>query len=69
MFDWLKKLFGEGMIRFEMTTADGRTGIGKVPYIGDLSTIDTNEFKRDMIAQSFVKYGERVVDVKIVGYY
>lgn len=69
MFDWFKKLFGEGMIRFEMTTADGRTGVGKVSYIGDLSTLDREEFKRDMIRQSFVQHGERVVDVKIIGYY
>lgn len=69
MFSFIRRMFGEGMIRFEMTTADGRKGTGKVTYEGDISTLDPKEFEQDMIRQSFVRYGERVVEVKILGWY
>ncbi len=68
MFDFIRKLFGEGTIRFEMVTRDGRKGVGKVPYMGNISTIDSEEFEMEMIDKCYVKYGERVVGVKITGY-
>jgi len=69
MFDWIKRLFGEGMIRFEMVTADGRKVIGRVPYIGDIQTLDTEEVAFDLINQCRVRYGEHVVKVRILDWY
>ena len=34
MFDWLKRLFGEGKFRIEGETTDGQTFTMKMPYIG-----------------------------------
>ena len=67
--DWLKRLFGEGKIRVEMITADGRKGVGVIPYTGDISELDATEFKRDVIEQIWVSKGERVKEVTIVGWY
>jgi hypothetical protein len=67
--DWLKRWFGEGKIRIEMVTVDGRKAVGTVPYIGDISTLDPAEFKRDVINQAWVNKGERVKDVTILGWY
>ena len=69
MFEWIRKQFGEGKIRFEMITADGRRGTGTVTYTGDINTLDAEEFKQDMIRRCWVDKGERVREVKIVGYY
>jgi len=69
MFDWIRKQFGEGKIRFEMITVDGRKGAGTVTYTGDISTLNSTEFKQDMIRQAWVNNGERVKEVKILGYY
>lgn len=35
MFDWIKRLYGEGVVHFTFETVDGRTGTGKIPYIGE----------------------------------
>lgn len=67
--DWLRRWFGEGKIRFEMVTVDGRKAVGTVPYIGDIGTLDAAEFKRDMINQAWVNKGERVKEVTILGWY
>ncbi len=35
MFDFIKRLFGEGVLHFTFNTADGRGGTGKISYIGE----------------------------------
>jgi hypothetical protein len=35
MFDSIKKLFGDGVVHFTFETADGKSGKGKIPYIGE----------------------------------
>ena len=69
MFDFIKRLFGKGVIRCELRTADGRKGTAKIPYIGDFSTLDMPEFIQHVIKQAWINNGERVVDVKIIGWY
>lgn len=69
MFDWIKKLFGEGKIRVEFTDESGKEFIGKVPYIGDITTIEEEELKEEISNQWLVKTGARIVDFKIVGWY
>jgi len=59
MFDWIKKLFGEGKVRVEFTLTDGRTGVAKAKYIGDPSTFDVEEFK----ARIYVEYGASVKSI------
>jgi hypothetical protein len=67
MFDFIKKLFGEGIIRADIVLDDGRTGTVKLPYIGDIDTLDPAEFKQEVANQCWVKNGQRVVKVTIVG--
>ena len=69
MFDWLKRCCGEGKIRVEITMDDGSTGIAKVPYIGDITTMDTEEVKTLVTNIAFVEYGKIVTNVKILGHY
>jgi hypothetical protein len=69
MFDFIKRMFGEGKIRAEIICADGTEGIVKMDYIGDLSTLDLDEFAAKVKQQVFVKYGRQVVKVNILGAY
>lgn len=69
MFDFITRMFGEGKIRAEIICADGTEGIVKVPYIGDLSTLDIDEFTADVKRKVYVEYGRRVVKVNILGAY
>jgi len=59
IFDGIKKLFGEGRLRVEFTTEDGRQGVAKANYIGDPSTFDRNQFKQRI----FVETGQRVSSI------
>lgn len=63
--NWFKKLFGEGKIRFEFETADGRKGTGKMPYIGQYIEADAIAAIRE---QMLVKHGVYLTNVKIVAY-
>jgi len=67
MFDWFEKLFGEGKIRVECVLSDGRKCTVKMPYIGDINTMDKEEVLN--IAENWVKneHGFIVVSAKIVG--
>ena len=69
MFDWIKKLFGEGKIRLEFTDNTGKVYVGRVPYIGDIDTLDVEELRDQVSKQWFVEHGTRIVDFKILGYY
>jgi len=69
MFDSIKRWFGEGKIRTEVTMDDGSTGTVKVPYIGDISTLDVLELKTTIKRRLLVEHGKKVVDVKIIGWY
>lgn len=62
MFDWIKKLFGEGKIRAEFELADGRSGIAKVPYIGQY---DENKMLAHIKNSMQVEYGSKVTSLKI----
>ena len=68
MFDWYKKLFGEGVMRFEVMTSDARPGVVKIKYIGDINTVDMEEVKFRIRNECLVKYGEEVVSVKYIGH-
>lgn len=69
MFDWFKKLYGEGKIRADVTLSDGTTAVVRVPYIGDLSTLDRDEFEQDIIRKIWVEHGRRATSVTITGFY
>lgn len=65
MFDWFKRLFGEGYIHFTGKTVDGKSMKGKIEYTGDVSTLDTNELEDTIRVQCWQKYGERVSTIEI----
>jgi len=66
MFDWLKSLFGEGKVRIEFTTFEGRNGIARVPYIGSYDEVDLlKQFKRVMK----VDHGLTVRTATVLGNY
>jgi hypothetical protein len=69
MFDFIKRLFGEGKIRIEAETLDGRGVVLKVPYIGDIDTLDVEELKLDLMHRCYVEHGERIHKLQITGYY
>jgi hypothetical protein len=69
MFDAIKRLFGEGKIRAEAETIDGRKVTLKVPYIGDINTLDVEEFKVEVRRMCFVEHGEHIQNIRITGYY
>ena len=64
MFDWFRKLFGEGTARFEVVLDDGRTATVKMPYIGTWDLIDATEALENQI---LVDYGVGVKSVKFIG--
>lgn len=67
MFDWIKKLYGEGKIRVECVLSGGRKCTVKMPYVGDIDTMD--EIEVIQTAKDYVKveHGLIVVSAKIVG--
>ena len=70
MFDWFKKMCGEGKIRVEGELVDGSTFTAKIPYIGDISTLNKNELFLNIRQTMLVEHG-KVVDMKslkIIGY-
>jgi hypothetical protein len=68
MLDFIKRMFGEGEIRARIACDDGSTGTAKVPYIGDIETMNEAELSETIRQQVFVKYGKRVTSVNIIGW-
>lgn len=66
---FLKRLFGEGVIRFEGVTADGTKFTAKVGYEGSLDTLDKHEMEEYVKNRVFVETGKQIKTVKIVGMY
>lgn len=63
MFDWIRKLFGEGYITFSMVLEDGRTAPGRVPYIGDINTLCLHEMRLRIIQEAWKNHQVRVISV------
>ncbi len=68
MFDAIKRLFGEGKIRFEADYEGGTVTI-KVPYIGDINTLDEAEMIGLIKRRIFVEHGVHVFNVRMTGHY
>lgn len=66
MFDWIRRLFGEGKIRVKFTDESGKEFVGRVPYIGDISTLDQHELRTEVSNQWVAKTGCRIIDFKII---
>jgi hypothetical protein len=65
MFDFIKKMYGEGKIRFKAEFDDGRVADITVSYIGDLST-----YRKKYIANRLeVEYGGKIKSLVKVGAY
>jgi hypothetical protein len=62
-------MFGEGKIRVEITFDDGSHASAKVPYIGDINTLDVVELKNHVKRLCLVEYGRRATGVNIIGWY
>lgn len=67
MFDWLKKLFGEGKFRVEFETTDGRKMVGRLPYIGCPES--ELEILRLAAGHLAVQDGIRVRWIRVVSFY
>lgn len=63
MFDWLKKLFGEGHIYCDIECADGTIGRAKAPYVGDPDTLDREEYIKQLKSEIWFKKGKVVTKV------
>ena len=66
MFDWIKRLFGEGYIYATFECTDGSKGRSRVPYIGDINTLDRNEIIQNIKREVFFKSGKTVKTVTII---
>lgn len=62
----IKRLFGEGKIRVEGETEDGRTFVTKIPYVGDPSTMTPREIIQHVKNEIRVEHGLRVKSARIV---
>ena len=69
IFDSIKRLFGEGVIRIEGTLTDGTSFVAKQPYIGDRSEMTDKEIILDVANRIYVESGRIVLNAKIVGEY
>ena len=70
MFNWIKKQFGEGRILIEGALVDGTTFTAKIPYIGDINTLDEGELF-DKLRRDIRVNHNKIVDVstlRIVDY-
>lgn len=66
MFDWIKRLFGEGTIYFDFVCEDGSAGRGKSPYIGDPGTFDIVCYREQIKSEIWHQYGKRVTQISNV---
>lgn len=66
MFDWLKKLFGEGYIYSEFTYGDGKKGKARAPYIGDPETFDEAEYIQALREEVYFKHNICISNVRTV---
>jgi len=74
IIDSFKSLFGKGKIRIKMTLNDNSVRFAKVPYVGDINTLDKTKFIADIKNRCFVDYGFTPKKIEIVvlmksGYY
>jgi hypothetical protein len=67
MFDFIKRLYGQGFIRCECTDTDGRVFLMKIPYIGDYNTIDKVELREHAASQYQSQTGRVLKSFAIVG--
>jgi hypothetical protein len=66
MFDFIKKLFGEGVVHFTFETVDGRGGKGKIPYIGEY---DEAEIRLAIRKTLRVEHNVTVSNLEIVAHH
>lgn len=69
MFDFVKRMFGEGKIRVEIEFDDGSTAVGLIPYIGDINTLGKAKLEEYVVRVCLVEFGKRVTNIKIIGAY
>jgi hypothetical protein len=65
MLNWLKSLFGEGMVRLEIETAEGKIGVLKSKYVGCADT--EIELLTEIVNGVFVEKGIKLKRARIVG--
>jgi len=63
MFDWWKRLFGEGYIYAEFTCTDGTNGRSRESYIGDPATFDSDEYVAKLKQEIWYKHRRRIMVV------
>jgi hypothetical protein len=65
VFDFIKRMFGEGKIRAEFICSDGTSGSVKAPYIGQYIESEVLEHLKNAIE---VEYGKKITHIKIVAH-
>ena len=69
MFDWFKRLFGEGYIYFTYDYDNGDSAKGRVPYIGDINSFDEQDKQKliyRMKKEVWFKTGKTVHNVRVI---
>lgn len=67
MFNWLRKLFGDGKVRIELITVDGKQGQATAPFVGDVGKTPEKELLADIVNQIFVDKGWKIAKIRILG--
>ena len=65
MFDWLKRLHGEGAVRAEFMCSDGTTGTAKQSYIGEYVESEIIQHIKDKI---LIDHDKIITSIKIVAH-
>lgn len=65
MFDWLKRLHGEGTLYFTFDY-DGGSGKAKLPYIGSIETLDREEVISNLKKEIWFKHNKIISNVRII---
>lgn len=63
MFDFIKKLYGQGHIYAVAECDDGSIARVKAPFIGDPDTLDESEWIRSVKNEIWFKHKKNVVKV------
>lgn len=67
MFDFIRRLFGEGKVRVSFTTVEGRNGAMIIDYLGDPKSIDMGELEQHTRDKLLVEHGLHMKTFKFVG--
>ena len=65
MFEWVKKFFGSGKLRFEVEDVNGKVREGTAPFVGSFESEE--ELLSALVDDLIVEQGIKVKRIRIIG--